>query len=96
MDALPNHMTLIRGQSDPLITTAAHANWTLVDILSVGFSPIAIECNEAWKPLLDKACERFGYCWEWIAAANQPAADHPTWVEHPWLSRDGIAVMRKV
>jgi hypothetical protein len=79
----PSHVILDTDKSHPLAVDCARAGATIFDLLWLGLSPIAFACNEEWQPLLAFACEKAGYCWEWV----------PTETLYP---RRGDAVLTKV
>lgn len=93
----PGFIKLIDGDSDPLVKSACFAGFSLVDIMSLGLSPIAVNVNEAWIPLIRRASENFGYCWEWVPdEADAQFRTEAYQSENPWWSCPGRAVLRKV
>lgn len=90
MEKMPDKIQLIPDRSDPLMPSACYAGFSVADVMLIGLSPIAMTCNEAWKPLLARLADRFGYCWEWVPT-------EPFYFERGgWMSRMGEAVLTKV
>lgn len=82
---------LIPDRSDPLVSDAAEAGFHVSAVMDLGLSPLAFECNEAWKPLLSRLGDRYGYCWEWVPDEGWEVVELM-----PWQSRYGIVVLTKV
>ncbi len=89
----PNPPMLLYERSDDRMFAACHAGFTVVDCLALGLSPIALTCNEGWKPLLELACERFGYCWKWVAMETWPSDLGP---QPDYHALSGEVVLTKV
>jgi hypothetical protein len=90
---MPDNPSLIVERSADLMLEACCAGFSIYDCLSLGISPVALRCNEAWKPLFALVSEKFGYCWEWVSTSPEL----PGGIEIPyWYVRDGEAVLTKV
>ena len=88
----PVPIQLIAGRSHPLMRALAGSGATIFDCIWLEISPIVFRCNEAWKPVLEIACAKAGYAWEWVADEVWPADYEPG----PYSSRWGEAVLTKV
>jgi hypothetical protein len=66
-------------RSDPLLGVACTAGFTIVDLLQLGLSPLVFWCNNAWVPLLERMCPKFGYVYEWVPVGEYRGLETQAW-----------------
>jgi hypothetical protein len=82
---------IVPEKSDPLLWDAACCGLTILDVMQLGLSPIAMKCSESARRVIDVMCDAQGYNWEWV-----PTEVWPPYEPWPWSSRMGEAVLTKV
>lgn len=93
MAKMPNTLSPLPDRCDPRMITFCFAGMNLPDLTRLGLSPIAMTCNEAWKPVLEMLCSKDGYAWEWTR--TDQILENET-ENFPDYSPEGEAVLIKV